>query len=566
MSIEDTFTWDEEAKIFKTNPVCYFCLEPISFHQAHTNVSICCEFCKAPIELFGVNPKDKNDLFYLWRNPNQSYCFFTGDKFEHISDFDWTSKRGNSLLNSSILDSSQKIYGTPSKKFRWEFLHTGTIPVASIFERFSRDEHLTSIGLLQGKLLTMSNVGNLYQIGIEHEYPQDRFVEQACSYSRNNFIKHVIPWTKGNRDFPESPLIFKDYVVQLGISNELQNSLIRVYKEGSEIPVFDIKGQFWKQPTLINSKDKSIQGFLVVSKKEDYGVSIPTHFSIYNFDGEEILKVGSVIERCAHPPIYDRENNCIVWVSMNGNISILKLTDIILDKSQTLPIDVTNKVEDIPLKIPKIEGRNIVFKRRGALFTAKYTADNDGSLEIVFVNQTSNIGEYTQTSVPYVLRIFHPLQRTKQTLQWESLFEEHEAFTHDNTPFTELSAAENHLQVNKSQNYLAFVNREKLLVCDTIKMVCQSIPLDNSMFDSPDSPIFTPAGLIYRDRTNLCLAYSQSMGWATDSPNDITSVNLPTTTSILREHARGIAVSGRHVYVAVNDTIHIYELHKINLG
>ena len=568
MSIEKIFKWDSEASLFKTKPVCYACSYPISFHQAHKDISVCCEKCNAPIELFGAKSKEGKELFYLWRNPNQSYCFFTGEKFSHVSDFDWTSKRGNSLLNSSISDPSQKLYGIASKGFRWDFLHTGSILVSKIFERFNQDEYLTSLNIFQGKILAMSNVGNLYQIGIEHEYPVDRFTENACSYSRHNFIKNLIPWTKGTCEFPESPLLYKDFIVQIGISNEGKMSLIRGYKGQSETPEFEIEGQFWRKPILIDSKKEDFQGFLVINQKDYYGSLLPGLLSIYNFFGEEIFRVSTVIEQCAHPPIYDQKNDCIIWVSLDGSIFIINLNNISMDKSQEFPIDLTSKIEKVAINIPDINGTNVVFKTKDALFSATYTSDNNGSLDFVFVNQTQNVNGYNQASTPYLLNSFHPIASERTTLgfRWMPIFSEHEYFTDNIIPFTEFCLASSHLQVNISQDMIAFINREKLLICNKMEVAYPPITLDSAMFESPDPPIFTPAGIIYRNRTTLCLAGSQKMGWTTDSSNDIISINLPSKEAIQREHARGIVVSGRHVYVAVNDTIHIYELHKINLG
>lgn len=518
-------TWDEANQRFRS-PLC--CPEPACGEEVVATaappafpIADRCPRCGRPFERAPIRSEASAAPMEVTRRLNAGFCTTTGQELTQPSPLDWGEAGGGPGRTGCLPDPRGAFFGRPNANIAINARQSWSEHGVFGPDRDGADP-VRSVIVVRGRLIVTSAGGRTAVLRTEDGssvLPRGECLEwpdgTADATNEDRSVSHTVAVRAGHLCIGAGhQFVVRDIREYLGRPSALGRSV--GWMDASE------GRRFFGPPLGIDAERPLfavLEGVEDGVRDADGGIREPV-IRIMDGTGAEVSRIGA--PGISRPPVYDRLNQVLIWVTDTGSVNTVPLGQLSHEGSQTVTSDPGGEFY-------------IGFDPRPTLIVAPNSA---GRAELWLADGSTEGGSFTIRCA-----LLHPrVNQPERPWRWKE--RAYEASAHIAGFAVGIGSRSGH---DAASDLIGVTSLEGVFGLQksnegVLRRDFTASELSGSFRGSADPPILCSAGLIARTNMGIYV-HSAPLGWSQDPGT--ASVRLPGN----YRRRQGLAMLGRRVFV-----------------
>ncbi|MDP2341430.1 MAG: hypothetical protein Q8O67_10750 [Deltaproteobacteria bacterium] len=340
-----SFTWDRTNERFISEPRCPWpdCGTEAGIRKAATTTQQLlswCAACDRPYEAVLLEPHalpgGHGGQPVPWtRRPGAIHCTYTGRPLQRCSPLDWCEQGGGPGRNSSLDDDSGAVFGPPRKDTQlrlepvWDCNSVDIVGGVLGGGAGGFDDSVSSVSVVHDCVVVVTRRGRLATLDLDSgALKLERPLEWPGGFPTDLTRAVVLaPAIRGTTAVIVAPheAVFRDIKQELFALEGVPRAAPRSVQPAGTGSVF------LGPPLGIDAPPSSPRGplfCLFEGRLRGEGVDDP-RLRFFEASGVEVACCA--VEDIARPPVFDSASGCVVWVSTQGFVTLIKSAALVRD-------------------------------------------------------------------------------------------------------------------------------------------------------------------------------------------------------------------------------------------
>jgi hypothetical protein len=346
------FQWDRTNERFISAPRCPWpdCATSTGIRVAATTTQQLlswCAACDRPYEAVLLESQalagGHGGQPVPWtRRPGAVHCTYTGRPLQRCSPLDWCEQGGGPNRSSALDDDTGAVFGAPRKDTQvrlepcWDCNSVDAVGSSGGSGSGGFDDSISSVSVVHHRVVVVTRRGRLATLELERgglllERPLEWPGGLSGIGGATDLTRAVVlpPAIRGTTVVIVAPheAVFRDIKQELFALEGLPRPTPRSVQPAGEGSVF-LGPPLGIDPPSSTSSQRGPLFCLYEGRLRGEGVDDP-RLRFFRADGVEVACCGA--PDIARPPVFDSASGCVVWVSTQGFVTLIRTSELVRD-------------------------------------------------------------------------------------------------------------------------------------------------------------------------------------------------------------------------------------------